>query len=150
LAIRDKKLDVFNIENLTFKSIDFSKREFNFDEVVRFSKETGLINLFNEIHDLYSYLTGTEVGLDTNRRKNRSGRIFEKIVGDLLEESIKDNQRFKLIAEDSSIKIKRNKRADFVIYEDCIPKFVFECNFYSATGSKPIETANAYIDLQKR
>ena len=25
-----------------------------------------------------------------------------------------------------------------------------ECNFYSDTGSKPIETANAYIDFQRK
>jgi len=27
---------------------------------------------------------------------------------------------------------------------------IVECNFYNTTGSKPIETANAYIDLQRK
>ena len=31
-----------------------------------------------------------------------------------------------------------------------MPKIVIECNFYNTTGSKPIETANAYIDLQRK
>ncbi|EFC93954.1 hypothetical protein METSMIF1_02342 [Methanobrevibacter smithii DSM 2374] len=31
-----------------------------------------------------------------------------------------------------------------------MPKFLFECNFYSDSGSKPIEVANAYIDLNKQ
>jgi len=149
LAIRDEKVDVFDMKNKTFQKIDFSKNNFQMDDIVTFSKETGLLNLFNEIDDLYSYLTGTEVGLDTNGRKNRSGHIFEGIIGDLLEETIKDNPQYTLVPEDTSIKIKRNKRADFVIYDNNVPKFIFECNFYSAGGSKPIETANAYIDLQK-
>ena len=31
-----------------------------------------------------------------------------------------------------------------------MPKMVIECNFYNTTGSKPIETANAYMDLQRK
>ncbi|MCL2114603.1 MAG: type II restriction endonuclease [Methanobrevibacter sp.] len=150
LAIRDKKVDVIDLTTQTFKKIDFSMNNFKLDEVLTFSRKTGLLNLFNEIDDLYSYLTGTEVGLDTNARKNRSGHVFEGIVGDLLEKSIENNPQYSLTSEDSSIKTKRNKRADFVIYKDDIPLFLFECNFYSAGGSKPIETANAYIDLQKK
>jgi len=150
LAIRDKKLDILDIDNQTFKKIDFSKETFNCRDIMKFSRETGLINLFSEIDDLYSYLTGTEVGLDTNGRKNRSGHIFEDIVYDLLINSIKNKKDYKLKKEDTNIKIKRNKRADFVIYCNNIPRFVFECNFYSSQGSKPIETANAYIDLQSK
>ena len=44
----------------------------------------------------------------------------------------------------------RSKKADFVIYKRDTPKVVIECNFYSGTGSKPIETANAYIDFQRK
>jgi len=44
----------------------------------------------------------------------------------------------------------RSKRADFVIYSDGKPRIVIECNFYNTTGSKPIETANAYIDFQRK
>lgn len=150
LAIRDKNVDVFDTETNMFKNINFDKKNFNLNEIIEFSKKTGLIDFFTRIDDLYSYLTGTEVGLDTNARKNRSGKIFEKIVGDLLTNIIIDYPQYSLVAEDSSIKIKRSKRADFVIYENKNPKFIFECNFYNSTGSKPIETANAYIDLQRK
>jgi type II restriction enzyme len=150
LAIRDTKVDVFDIGNKTFKNIDFSKSSFKNDEVIKFSKETGLLNLFSEINDLYSYLTGTEVGLDTHARKSRSGHVFENIIGDLLKEVISNKPNYSLKIEDSTIKIKRKKRADFVIYKEGIPEIVVECNFYGTTGSKPIETANAYIDLQKQ
>ncbi|MDR1819554.1 MAG: type II restriction endonuclease [Methanobrevibacter sp.] len=148
LAIRDKKIGILDADDKTFKNIDFSKRYFKMDEIIKFSKKTGLLNLFSEINDLYSYLTGTEVGLDTNARKNRSGHIFEKLVGDTLNETIKDKEEYKLVAEDKNIKLRRNKRFDHVIYKNNILKFVFECNFYNSTGSKPIEVAHAYIDLQ--
>ncbi|MDR3291380.1 MAG: type II restriction endonuclease [Methanobrevibacter sp.] len=149
LAIRDTKFDVFDSEEKTSKIINFSKN-FDIEEVVNFSKKTGLLNLFTGIDDLYSYLTGTEVGLDTNARKNRSGHIFEAIVKELLKEAIVSKPEYNLIEEDSSIDLDRNKRFDFVLYKNSHPEFLFECNFYSTTGSKPIETANAYIDLQNK
>jgi type II restriction enzyme len=137
------------VKKKTSKIINFSKN-FDIEDVVNFSKKTGLMNLFTEIKDLYSYLTGTEVGLDTNARKNRSGHIFESIVKKLLKEAIVSKPEYNLTEEDSSIDIDRNKRFDFVLYKNGNPKFLFECNFYSTTGSKPIETANAYIDLQNK
>lgn len=149
LAIRDKKVPIFNIRNKSSKLINFSKDEYNFDEILDFSIETGLLELFNNIDDLYSYLVGTEVGLDTNARKNRSGHIFEDAVGELLQEKIANYDGFHIIKEDSDVVINRNKRFDYVIYKDNVPKIVLECNFYNSTGSKPIEVAHAYVELQK-
>ena len=52
--------------------------------------------------------------------------------------------------EVSNVQTARSKRADFAIYSNGKPTTVIECNFYNTTGSKPIETANAYIDLQRK
>lgn len=149
LAIRDKKVPIFDIHNKSSRLINFSKNDFDFDEILDFSIETGLLELFNNIDDLYSYLVGTEVGLDTNARKNRSGHIFEEAVGSLLEDKLKNYDGFELVKEDSNVVIHRNKRFDYVIYKNDSPKIVFECNFYNSTGSKPIEVAHAYAGLQK-
>lgn len=149
LAIRNMKVPVFNIENRSSEIINFSKTRFNLDEVVEFSRETGLLDLFNNIDDLYSYLVGTEVGLDTNGRKNRSGSIFEDAVGMLLEDKLKNLKGYNLVKEDATVRIHRKKRFDYVIYKDNVPKIVFECNFYNSTGSKPIEVAHAYVGLQR-
>ena len=75
-AIRLKKVPIFNIERKTARIINFSDKS-NLDEIIDFCIETGLLKLFNNIDDLYSYLVGTEVGLDTNARKYSSGKIFE-------------------------------------------------------------------------
>lgn len=149
LAIRNLKVPIFNVEDRSSKTINFSKSSFNIDEIIEFSKNTGLLDLFTKIDDLYSYLLGTEVGLDTNARKNRSGHIFEDAVGTLLEEKINNLKEFHIVKEDKNVDIHRNKRFDFVIYKNNIPRVVFECNFYNDTGSKPIEVAHAYANLQK-
>lgn len=119
------------------------------EDVIEFSIKTGLLDLFNNINDLYSYLVGTEVGLDTNAMKNRSGHIFEDIVGNLLNDKINSIKDYKIVKEDPNIIIKRNKRFDYVIYKGDSPKIAVECNFYNASGSKPIEVAHAYEELQK-
>ena len=149
LAIRDKKVDVLDIEENKFKVVDFSTRRFDVEEIVDFCKKSGLLDLFSKIEDLYSYLVGAEVGLDTNGRKNRSGHVFEDIVGELLAKKIKNHPEYRLGKEDT-ISFQRTKRWDYVIYYKNIPKFLIECNFYNATGSKPIEVANAYVDLQNQ
>ncbi len=148
LAIRNKKVPILNVEDKSSKLINFSKNGFNTEEIVDFSIKTGLLDLFNNIDDLYSYLVGTEVGLDTNARKNRSGTIFEDAVGTLIEEKIKNRSDLSYMDEEFVADIDRNKRFDFVIYKNNTPKIVFECNFYNSTGSKPIEVAHAYADLQ--
>ncbi len=149
LAIRNKKVPIFNVKDKSSKIINFSKRGFDIDEIVEFSIKTGLLDLFNNIDDLYSYLVGTEVGLDTNARKNRSGHIFEDAVGTLLQEKITNLDGFHIVKEDVDVDIERNKRFDYVIYKNNIPRIVFECNFYNSTGSKPIEVAHAYANLQE-
>lgn len=149
LAIRNKKVPIFNVNDNSSKIINFSKKHFNLDEIIVFSVETGLLDLFSNIDDLYSYLVGTEVGLDTNARKNRSGHIFEDAVGTLLEEKIKNLEGYHIVKEDNTIDINRNKRFDYVIYKNNVPMIVFECNFYNSTGSKPIEVAHAYVGLQE-
>ena len=149
LAIREKNVDVLDVEDGIFKKIKLGKKADNIEEIMDFCKKTGLIDLFNNIDDLYSYLVGLEAGLDSNARKNRSGTIFEDIVGDLLAKKIKNHPQYRLEKEDT-IQFERTKRWDYVIYKNNQPKFFFECNFYSGRGSKPIETANAYVDLQKQ
>lgn len=153
IAIREKNIVVLDIGvQLFYKEFKFNENLKNAEitDIVEFSKKSGILDLFGEINDLYAYLLGMEVGLDSNARKNRSGKIFEHLIGLLLKNKLRDHPGFSIKEEDNSLKIKRNKRADFVIYHNNNPKIVLECNFYASTGSKPIEVANAYIDLEHK
>jgi len=153
IAIREKNILVLELgKKVFYREFKFNNKPQNEEikDIIDFCKKSGIINLFGEINDLYAYLLGMEVGLDSNARKNRSGKIFEQLVGLLLKKKIRKLIGYKIIEEDNSIEIKRNKRSDFVVYINNIPKIALECNFYSSTGSKPIEVANAYIDLNKK
>lgn len=149
LAIRDKKFPVMDIDKGEVEEINFSKNSMDMRRIINFSKNSGILDLFLEINDLKSYLLGVEVGLDTNARKNRSGQSFEKIVSNFLDKSLKNHPTL-TYEEEYTIKLERNKRFDFVIFENGMPKIVFECNFYNGGGSKPIEVAHAYVELQKQ
>lgn len=154
IAIREKSIAILEIgEKALYKAFKFTRKRLSDEEagdLVTFCEKVGILQLFGEINDLYAYLLGVEVGLDSNARKNRSGEIFQKLVGLLLKRKLGNISNLEIRAEDPSVIIKRRKRADFVIYFGGVPKIVVECNFYNTTGSKPIETANAYIDLQRK
>jgi type II restriction enzyme len=152
IALREHSIPILEVGETAFhKVFDFSRRTLTDEEaedLVHFCDKVGILSLFGEISDLYAYLLGVEVGLDSNARKNRSGKIFQQLVFLLLRKKLKDIDVV-IKPEDQSVQTTRNKRADFVIHRDSRPKIAIECSFYNTAGSKPIETANAYIDLQR-
>lgn len=157
IAIRDKNLLVLEVtDELLFKKFEFTskslkQKKLNSKNLIDFCDKTGIIDLLGRIKDLYTYLTGVEVGLDSNARKNRSGKIFEQIIELFLKSEIqKLGPDYRLICEDSSIKIGKSKRIDFVVYKKDIPFIVIESNFYWWSGGKGIEVAGSYADLQRR
>lgn len=153
IAARAKRICLLDVdEKPIYNKYIFSNRSLTKDEVqglVYFCEKAGILKLFGEIDDLYAYLQGVEVGLDSNARKNRSGKIFEGLVGMLLKQKL-EGFNVKIKAEDQTVPVGRKKRADFVVYFENRPRIIIECNFYNSTGSKPIETANAYVDLQRK
>ncbi len=152
LAIRyeKNKENIVEIFDGEFKEYDFNDETYNIEDIIYFSKETGLLSLFNKITDLYTYLVGTEVGLDTNARKNRSGTTYEFYIELLLNKIFNSYPDYQVFSQSKVDNIDRIKRADFVITYKGKQKIIIECNFYNSTGSKPIEVANAYIDLQNQ
>lgn len=152
LAIRyeNKKEYIVDIFDGEFKEYDFNDETYNVEDIVYFSEKTGLLGLFNKITDLYTYLLGTEVGLDTNARKNRSGTTYESFIEDLLTNELENFSNYSFTTQTYVDNIDRKKVADFIISKDGKQTIIIECNFYNSTGSKPIEVANAYIDLQNQ
>jgi len=138
------------------------------EELLIFFRESGLKNIFEnkKIKNLVDYCLGVEVGLDTNARKNRTGKIMEGLCElKLLEFSIENN--FTLLREVTKKEIykqfgidvhtnvdskekKNDRRFDFVLFNQISKKlFIFEVNYYSSSGSKPNSIAREYIDLYK-
>ena len=124
-----------------------------------FMRETGLFELLQNhiINNLVDYVTGVEVGLDSNGRKSRSGDLMENLVESYIIKAgfVKGNTYFKEMRL-SDIENKWNidlsyisnsgkteKRFDFVVKTSSMI-YGIETNFYSSQGSKPNETARSY------
>ncbi len=149
IAIRDLEIKVFDEESFETKMFDFQQEQENIDEIVEFCVKSGILDLFDTIDNLFDYIFGVEVGLDTNARKNRSGKIFEKMVEDVLEDELESMDELSITSQ-NVVKLKRRKYADFTIQKNSEPILAVEVNFYSGTGSKPIEVARSYIQLERK
>lgn len=125
------------------------------EQYADFMEKTGLFDLISKhiISNLKDYVTGVEVGLDSNGRKNRGGHQMEDLVesylvsGDytyykemyLQEVEKKWNLDLSLLSGDGI----STKRFDFVVqHADTI--YLIETNFYTSGGSKLNETARSY------
>lgn len=122
-------------------------------------RKTGLFDLISEhiINNLVDYVTGVEVGLDSNGRKNRGGHLMEDLVESYIIKSgfRRDENYFKEMylveieekwgLDLSSISNNGDaaKRFDFVVKTPSAV-YAIETNFYRANGSKLNETARSY------
>lgn len=109
------------------------------------------------VANLFDYVTGVEVGMDTNGRKKRTGHTMENIVQSYLEQEgfvmgvnlYKENyqneveQLFNVDLSAITNEGNTSKWFDFVIKRDSTV-YLIETNFYSGGGSKLNETARLY------
>ncbi len=160
LAIRQYEIIVNDTSGknvINFK--DFKNA--NIELYIKFMQKTGLFNLLanSKIKSLQDYITGVEVGLDSNARKNRTGKTMETLVESHIQNAgyIKDSTYFTQINTAdfkdkfginllSYIKTNANKKFDFVIKKDG-KIYAIEVNFYNTGGSKLNETARSYKEI---
>ena len=157
LAVRSR--EIFIKDQMNEYLFKFDKMIYSIEDYIRFMRESGLFDLLQNhiINNLYDYVLGIEVGLDSNGRKNRGGYLMENLVEEYIEKAgyKKDVSYFKEMYL-SDIEKKWNldlsamsgnnvstKRFDFVIKTDN-QVYVIETNFYSSGGSKLNETARSY------
>ena len=157
LAVRANEIFIKDETNdYLFK---FDKMVYSLKDYVKFMRETGLFELLQNhiINNLYDYLLGVEVGLDSNGRKNRGGDLMENLVEKyIVKAGYKKNINYFKEMYTSEIEekweidlsilkgdIKATKRWDFVIKTDN-QIYVIETNFYATQGSKLNETARSY------
>ena len=157
LAVRSREIFIKDeINEYLFK---FDKMVYSMKDYIRFMKESGLFDLLQNhiINNLYDYVLGIEVGLDSNGRKNRGGHLMENLVESYIikagykkdvnyfkEMYLKDiEDKWNLDLSEMSGNNTSTKRFDFVIKTDK-QVYVIETNFYSSGGSKLNETARSY------
>lgn len=157
LAVRSREIFVKDeINEYLFK---FDKMVYSIKDYIKFMRESGLFDLLQNhiINNLYDYVLGIEVGLDSNGRKNRGGHLMENLVESYIikagykkdinyfkEMYLKDiEKKWNLDLSEMSGNNTSTKRFDFVIKTDK-QVYVIETNFYSSGGSKLNETARSY------
>lgn len=157
LAVRSS--EIFVKDEINEYLFNFKKLVYSVDDYVRFMRECGLFDLLQNhiINNLYDYVLGIEVGLDSNGRKNRGGHLMENLVEEyIVKAGYKKNETYFKEMYLKDIERKWNldlsamsgnnvsaKRFDFVIKKENMV-YVIETNFYTSGGSKLNETARSY------
>lgn len=133
----------------------FDKMTQTIEEYSYFMEKTGLFDMLQNhiISNLYDYVTGVEVGLGSNGRKNRGGHQMENLVETFIKDTGVEYYKEMYLTEIEekwgvdlspvSADGKATKRWDFVVKT---PRkiYVIETNFYGGQGSKLNETAKSY------
>lgn len=155
LAVRNPSIycqDETLSKRFTFRTSTLNKY---INDYCYFMDKTGLFDLISNhiVNNLVDYVTGVEVGLDSNGRKNRGGHQMEDLVESYLirarvnyfkEMYLHDIETkwgvdlSRISAEGTS-----TKRWDFVV-KTSNNIYCIETNFYTAGGSKLNETARSY------
>ena len=153
LAVRG--YEIFAMDDDGAYVYDFKICSGNIDEYVIFMRKTGLFELMSDhlINSLVDYVTGVEVGLDSNGRKNRGGHLMEDLVENYIKDTgveyykemylseIEDKWHIDLSSLSNDGKAK--KRFDYVVKTENMI-YGIETNFYASSGSKLNETARSY------
>ena len=133
----------------------FNKQIQTLEQYKYFMRQTGLFDMLSKhiISSLYDYVTGVEVGLGSNGRKNRGGHQMENLVESHLKKAeveyykemyltdIENKWHIDLSA--ISAEGTTTKRFDFVVKTSFF-LYGIETNFYTSGGSKLNETARSY------
>lgn len=69
--------------------LDFRNMVYSVPEYIDFMRKSGLFDLLQNyiINNLYDYVLGIEVGLDSNGRKNRGGHLMKNLVKDYIKKA---------------------------------------------------------------
>ena len=123
-----------------------------------FIVETGIVDMLSKLKDVVDYARGVEVGLDSNTRKNRSGKsavlAFQPCIkalssripdlGYLQEATYGQIGDLGLLLPDKYKKV----RWDFLLFSKSNPQkmLLSEINHYGTTGSKPSAISREYTE----
>ncbi|GCC11087.1 type-2 restriction enzyme DpnII [archaeon] len=165
IAVRDLRLKIiedFSATDVNIVQFDFTPQgklsEGEIEKIINFCEKCGIFYLFADKHikNLEDYIFGVEVGMDTNARKNRSGKAMEILLEPEIQR-LKEKYSFDIIAQKqfktivkrySNIKIPpelKDRKFDFVFIKGN-KAINIEVNYYAGGGSKPQEIVDSYIN----
>ena len=164
LAIRENSLEVLiDTKKFIYQKFNFNQRVLSQDEIASladFLINSGFADIIKnkKIKNIVDYAIGVEVGLDSNGRKNRGGKLMEALVEDFVKET-SDDLNINYLTQATAKKIKENWKIDikvdkskriidFAINNNGNLYFV-ETNFYGGGGSKLKSTATEYIKMNE-
>jgi len=164
LAIRGHSVEVLvDTQRFIYKNFNFNQQKYSQQQIKDFAEfilKTGLGNLLKDksIKNLVDYITGVEVGLDSNGRKNRGGSLMERIVEEFVAQTCLE-LGLEYMEQATAPKIKErwnvdvevdksSRRIDFAVNKNS-KLFFIEVNFYGGGGSKLKSTATEYIRMNE-
>jgi type II restriction enzyme len=162
IAFRDTKVSMLSdVTEFLYKDYDFKHRvitDEDCEDLTTFFMQSGLGDLVKDkrVKNLVDYVTGVEVGLDSNGRKNRGGTMMENIVETFVKSAC-DELGYEYMTQANAKKIKTHwnidiqvdkssRNLDFAINKNGELYFI-ECNFYGGGGSKLKSTATEYVNM---
>lgn len=158
ILLAKRENEIFCMDKKGSFTYNFKHLNLSIEQYSYFMKKTGLFELIKThiISNLYDYVLGVNVGLDSNGRKNRGGHLMEKLCEDFIKEvglPYEKEVYLEEIEKKTGINLSSlsnngevTKRFDYVIYGKQ-SVYAFECNFYTSGGSKLNETARSYKNI---
>lgn len=164
IAFRDTQVSMLtDVTEFLYKDYDFKARVLTDEDckdLATFFMKSGLGDLVKDkrVKNLVDYVTGVEVGLDSNGRKNRGGTMMENIVETFVKNTC-DELGLEYMTQANAKKIKSkwnidiqvdksSRNLDFAINKNGKLYFI-ECNFYGGGGSKLKSTATEYVKMNE-
>jgi type II restriction enzyme len=167
LASREFEFTVlheFNADGFSYKTFNFTNIKTlspqEIEDSIEFLRSSGFLELMQskKIKNLVDFVIGTEAGMDTNGRKNRSGHSMEDIVEFYIQDICK-KQNWKYLKGANASKLKSEWKIDLPVDKssrilDFVVKtnlsiYLIETNFYGGGGSKLKSTAKEYQEMYK-
>jgi len=164
VAVREQRFKVLEDVGAAFQYSEFDFRALplnneDIEKIVKFCSRTGIPNLLGSIKILHDYVYGVEVGLDSNARKNRSGKAMENLIypilaslaGERKDVTVVSEKKFSYVEREFGRTVPgglRDRRFDIVVLAHRWQANI-ETNFYAGTGSKPQEIVDAYLNRQR-